>query len=93
MDGYRYRVDIIPHRVTATITHLPRRFYLRCDGFGGDGRDERRVAGGEKACGGEAHRGGMGLSDRSCTTALVGGVSHRDESGSGIAVAWRGVAE
>jgi len=83
VDGYRHRVDIVPHRVTATIADLAGRFYLRCDGFRGDGRDEGRVAGGETACGGEAYRGRMGLADRSDTTAL-------EIVGSGIAVEWRG---
>ena len=70
MGGYRHWTDIVPHRVSLTISDLACRFYLRSDGSGGSGGDEGGMARGETACGGEVHSGWMGFPDSCSTTTL-----------------------
>ena len=72
--GYRYWTDIVPHRVSAAISDLACRFYLRSDGSGGSGGDEWGMARGETTCRGEVHSGWMGFPD-SCSTTTLSTVS------------------
>lgn len=70
MGCYHRWTDIVPHRVSLTISDLACRFYLRSDGSGGSGGDDRRMARGKAPCGGEVHSGRMGFPDSGSTTTL-----------------------